>query len=102
MTAALDPGIAVGFVDALGENQRFSGVFLSTHDEGGDYWPRPESPTFAELDAVTASELLRDLTEVTAPPSAVAGLVCRVGGVVAGWTRVGHGGRRSRTGLRAL
>ncbi|WP_307856456.1 DUF4132 domain-containing protein [Catenulispora pinistramenti] len=66
VTVALDPGIAVGFVGALGENQRFSGVFLSTHDEGGVYRPRPESPTFAGLDAVTASELLRDLTEVTA------------------------------------
>ncbi|MBS2534645.1 DUF4132 domain-containing protein [Catenulispora sp. NF23] len=38
-------------------------------DAGVQHWvyrPRPESPTFAGLDAVTASELLRDLTEVTA------------------------------------
>ncbi|WP_441247858.1 hypothetical protein [Kitasatospora sp. McL0602] len=34
----------------------------------GDYWTHHRTfPTFAELDPVTASELIADLTELTTP-----------------------------------
>ncbi|MGW0910413.1 WGR and DUF4132 domain-containing protein [Streptomyces sp. NPDC002784] len=60
----LDPGIAVGAVDMLGD-QTFNAVWLNTTPD--DYWRNRESGLrFAGLDPVIASELLADLTEVTA------------------------------------
>ncbi|SNS46911.1 protein of unknown function [Actinomadura meyerae] len=57
----LDPGISVGAVDAAGDHQFLDYVWLAT--EPGDFWPSRGTPhTFGELDAVTASEVLADLT----------------------------------------
>ncbi|MEZ0112269.1 hypothetical protein ABH920_006288 [Catenulispora sp. EB89] len=63
--ATLDPGIAVGNI-AESEEQTFEGVWIS-RDGTGYCLPVPErSDPFGTLDPVTASEILRDLTEVTA------------------------------------
>ncbi|MFE6362239.1 WGR and DUF4132 domain-containing protein [Streptomyces sp. NPDC057806] len=60
----LDPGIAVGAVDMLGD-QTFNAVWLNTTPD--DYYRNRKSGlSFAGLDPVIASELLADLTEVTA------------------------------------
>ncbi|GHG95803.1 DUF4132 domain-containing protein [Streptomyces lanatus] len=60
----LDPGIAVGMVDELGD-QTFRAVWLD--DSPGDHYPRRNYPLrFAGIDPVIASEILADLTEVTA------------------------------------
>jgi Domain of unknown function (DUF4132) len=53
ITATLDPGITVGYVDEWGATQRFEDIAISSY------------PDFGKLDEVTASEVLRDLTEVT-------------------------------------
>ncbi|WP_033218837.1 DUF4132 domain-containing protein [Kitasatospora phosalacinea] len=65
LVLALDPGIAVGMVNEFGE-QTFTTVWLD--DAPGDYWPnrRRSRGPLADLDAVTASELLRELQELTA------------------------------------
>ena len=64
----LDPGIPVGYIDAIGDNQKFTEVYLGTDDDSwySRYDPKANHPLFNTLDAVTASEILRDLTEVTA------------------------------------
>ncbi|MGW7385680.1 DUF4132 domain-containing protein [Streptomyces sp. NPDC054794] len=60
----LDPGIPVGWVDGLGD-QTFRAVWIDTTP--GDFWEsRPFPLRFAGLPPVIASELLADLTEVTA------------------------------------
>ncbi len=60
----LDPGIAVGAVDMLGD-QTFEAVWLSNSPD--NYWRSRESKLrFSGLDPIIASELLADLTEVTA------------------------------------
>jgi hypothetical protein len=65
VTADLDPGIAIGYVNDFGEVQRFRQVFISRSQDRG--WSRRDDyPAFSTLDDVTASEILRDLTEVTA------------------------------------
>ncbi|WP_301178121.1 DUF4132 domain-containing protein [Actinomadura geliboluensis] len=57
----LDPGISVGAVDATGDHQVLDYVWFATRP--GDFWPSKGTPlTFGELDAVTASEILADLT----------------------------------------
>ncbi|MEW1908460.1 DUF4132 domain-containing protein [Kitasatospora sp. NPDC085895] len=62
---APEHGIAVGMHDVYPE-QRVETVWLDIRP--GDYWSRDRTfPTFAELDAVTASEVIADLTELTAP-----------------------------------
>jgi hypothetical protein len=59
----LDPGIAVGVVDALPE-QTLQYVWLG--DRPTDFWPsRGTSRRFGELDPAIASEVLADLTELT-------------------------------------
>ncbi|GAB3964476.1 hypothetical protein GCM10029978_025060 [Actinoallomurus acanthiterrae] len=59
----LDPGIAVGAIDVLPE-QKLDVVWLA--DAPQDYRPnRGTTRRFGELDPVTASELLADLTELT-------------------------------------
>ncbi|MFF8591097.1 DUF4132 domain-containing protein [Streptomyces sp. NPDC015220] len=64
LVIALDEGIAVGVPDMF-PDQTFETVWLDT--EPGDYWPRRRFPLrFGDLDPVVASELLADLTEVTA------------------------------------
>jgi hypothetical protein len=63
--ANIRPGIAVGFVSEA-EDQCFGDIWVSRDGEA-DYRPVPEwSDPFGTLDPVTASEILRDLTEVTA------------------------------------
>ncbi|MFJ4500201.1 DUF4132 domain-containing protein [Streptomyces sp. NPDC088864] len=63
LVVALDEGIAVGMVDMFPE-QTLETVWLA--DDPTDYWPsRPHDLRFGELDAVTASELLADLTALT-------------------------------------
>ncbi|ACU69341.1 WGR domain-containing protein [Catenulispora acidiphila DSM 44928] len=66
VTATLDPGITVDYVAEWGETQRLQEVFISRHADGESYWNA--SAKFRELgslDEITASELLRDLTEAT-------------------------------------
>ncbi len=62
----LDPGIAVGMVHEYSW-QRVREVWLS-EDEYGHY-PRRGNRTFAELDPVTASEVLAELASLTSPTS---------------------------------
>jgi len=63
--ADIRPGIAVGFASEA-EDQSFADIWVSRDGEA-DYRPVPEwSDPFGTLDPVTASEILRDLTEVTA------------------------------------
>ncbi|MBU2667105.1 DUF4132 domain-containing protein [Actinoplanes bogorensis] len=59
----LDPGIAVGAMDIFPE-QKLQRIWL--YDGTGNYWRREGSLPLGRLDAVAASELIRDLTEVTA------------------------------------
>ncbi|MFD0683379.1 DUF4132 domain-containing protein [Actinomadura fibrosa] len=60
----LDPGIAVGAVDATGDHQRLDYVWLAT--EPTDFWPSRGTPhRFGELDPVTASEIITDLTTLS-------------------------------------
>ncbi|TDD94785.1 DUF4132 domain-containing protein [Actinomadura rubrisoli] len=57
----LDPGIAVGAVDATGDHQTLDYVWFAT--EPDDYRPSRGTPLrFGELDRVTASEVIADLT----------------------------------------
>jgi hypothetical protein len=67
VTANLDPGIAVGYVSGFGEIQKFQEIWISPSPDRGWYTRQSAHPTFATVDAVTASEILRDLTDVTAP-----------------------------------
>lgn len=63
LVIALDTGIAVGVVDMF-PDQTLETVWLDTHP--GDYWLRRSYPLrFGGLDAVTVSELLADLAELT-------------------------------------
>jgi hypothetical protein len=60
-----DHGIAVGYFDPA-ELQKVEYIWLATRP--GDYWPRDtHSARFEEIDPVALSELLADLTELTAP-----------------------------------
>ncbi|WP_371501822.1 DUF4132 domain-containing protein [Kitasatospora sp. NBC_00374] len=62
---APEHGIAVGMHDVYPE-QRVETVWLDIRP--GDYWTHNRTfPTFAELDPVTASEVIADLTELTTP-----------------------------------
>ncbi|MBL1082402.1 DUF4132 domain-containing protein [Streptomyces actinomycinicus] len=64
LVIALDEGIAVGALDFF-PDQTFEYVWLDTAP--GDYWTRDEHPLrFGDLGPVMASEILADLTEVTA------------------------------------
>ncbi|WP_158071879.1 WGR and DUF4132 domain-containing protein [Kitasatospora sp. CB01950] len=64
LVIALEPGIWVGVVTEFPE-QTFGTVWLDTRAH--DYWPgRGHHERFADLGAVTASELLADLEELTA------------------------------------
>jgi hypothetical protein len=59
----LDPGIVVGDLDALGD-QTLQRVFVDRTGDG--YHLRDDATlTLGSLDAVSASELLADLTELT-------------------------------------
>jgi hypothetical protein len=57
----LEEGIVAGAPTMLGENQEIRRVFLSTDHDG--WWSSEDTP-FAAIDAVSASELLTDLTEL--------------------------------------
>ncbi|MGB3439106.1 MAG: DUF4132 domain-containing protein [Actinophytocola sp.] len=57
----LEEGIVAGDPTMLGENQQIRRVFLSTDHDG--WWGR-EATSFGTIDAVSASELLADLTEL--------------------------------------
>jgi predicted DNA-binding WGR domain protein len=59
----LNPGIAIGYVNDLGD-QTLSSVYLATHPDG--HWGRPgeDAPRLGGLDPVIASELLGDLTHL--------------------------------------
>lgn len=57
----LEEGIVAGEPAMLGENQEIRRVFLSTDHDG--WWSRSDTP-LGTLDAVSASELLADLTEL--------------------------------------
>jgi hypothetical protein len=60
----LDPGIPVGALDIFPE-QRIASIWINGGPSGG-WRPREPHRTFGDLDAMTASEMLRDLTEVLA------------------------------------
>ncbi|MFK3735245.1 WGR and DUF4132 domain-containing protein [Streptomyces sp. NPDC088090] len=63
LVVQLEPGIAVGMPDEAPE-QTLDTVWLDAHP--GDHWPSRTYPLrFADLDPVTVSELLADLTELT-------------------------------------
>ncbi len=57
----LEEGIVAGEPTMLGENQEIRRVFLSPDHDG--WWGTEDTP-FSTLDAVSASELLADLTEL--------------------------------------
>jgi hypothetical protein len=57
----LEEGIVAGAPTMLGENQEIRRVFLATDHDG--WWGKEDTP-FGILDAVSASELLADLTEL--------------------------------------
>ena len=59
----LDPGIAIGYVNELGD-QSLRAVYLGTDPDG--YWGRPNEggPLLGDLDPIIASELLGDLTHL--------------------------------------
>jgi hypothetical protein len=58
----LNPGFAVGLLDEFPE-QKLEHVWIA--DRPGSYWPGEQNPwRFGELDPVTASEVLADLTEL--------------------------------------
>lgn len=59
---SLEPGIAVGMVDEFPE-QKLEHIWLSSDGDG--YWEPKDTKPFGELDAVTASEVLAELTELT-------------------------------------
>ncbi len=60
----LDPGIPVGALDILPE-QQIASIWINDGPAGG-WRPRQPHRAFGDLDTVTASEMLRDLTEVLA------------------------------------
>ncbi|MEV5408178.1 DUF4132 domain-containing protein [Thermopolyspora sp. NPDC052614] len=63
----LDPGIAIGAVDLKPEQTL---MYVRLGDRPADYWPSHGTDrTFGELDPVIASEVLADLTELTASNS---------------------------------
>ena len=66
VTVDLDPGMTIGYVSEWGGIQRFRAIFLSRHHDGEDYYSGRSYPAFGRLDELTASELLRDLTEAMA------------------------------------
>ncbi|MFF5229843.1 DUF4132 domain-containing protein [Dactylosporangium sp. NPDC000521] len=61
----LDPGIPIGAHDIF-TDQKLTTVWLNDHP-WGTWVPRNLTRTFDALDPVTASEMLRDLTEVLTP-----------------------------------
>jgi hypothetical protein len=63
VVVSLNPGIAVGAIDALPE-QRIETVWLH-RDREVSWWRSGDTAPFGGLDAVTASELLAHLTELT-------------------------------------
>ncbi|GGN07194.1 DUF4132 domain-containing protein [Streptomyces fuscichromogenes] len=62
LVAGLNPGLYAGSI-ADSPEQTFDAVYITEHEYRTD--PHQNGLTFSELDCVTASELLRDLTEVT-------------------------------------
>lgn len=64
IVADLNPGIPVGYLDEF-DQQCIECVWLSP-DASGGWAPRSSALTLGALDEITASELLRDLTEVAA------------------------------------
>jgi predicted DNA-binding WGR domain protein len=60
----LDPGIAVGSVDLLGDEQTLGPIYIA--GDSGPYHRPEKGLALTGLDAITASEIIRDLTEVTA------------------------------------
>ena len=65
VVANLDPGIPVGMAITEFPEQTFDHIWINHHVDG-DWSPPKDRPNFGTLDAVTASELIRDLTEATA------------------------------------
>jgi hypothetical protein len=58
----LNPGLAIGAHDTFPE-QTLEHIWITTSTDG-DWYPRP-GPKFGELNPITASEILADLTELT-------------------------------------
>ncbi|MFI5497038.1 DUF4132 domain-containing protein [Actinoplanes sp. NPDC051859] len=59
---SLDPGIAIGALDIFPE-QKLDQIFLS---DGNGYWGKEHRLPLSRLDPVAVSEIIRDLTEITA------------------------------------
>jgi hypothetical protein len=66
VTANLNPGIAIGYVNEFGEIQQFEDVYISQNPDGGWNSRQNINSRLSSIDEVAASEILRDLTEVTA------------------------------------
>ncbi|WUI02493.1 DUF4132 domain-containing protein [Spirillospora sp. NBC_00431] len=66
LVVELDPGIAVGAPDAM-PDQTLRTVALTTLSPSRFWTDAEPTCAFADLDAVTASEILTDLTDLTAP-----------------------------------
>ncbi|GIJ44157.1 hypothetical protein Val02_10430 [Virgisporangium aliadipatigenens] len=64
LVVELDPGIAVGAVDALGGEQTLGDVYLAGED--GPYHHTERALSLSRLDPISASEIIRDLSGVTA------------------------------------
>ncbi|WP_344610172.1 DUF4132 domain-containing protein [Dactylosporangium salmoneum] len=64
IVADLDPGIPIGALD-ISPTQRIRAIWLNTAP-GGSWRPRQLTRTFATLDPLDASEMLRDLTDALA------------------------------------
>lgn len=64
LVIALDEGIAVGMVEEF-PDQTLETIWIDTAP--GDYWPSHAYPhRLGEIDPVVASEILADLTDITA------------------------------------
>ncbi|GAA2696096.1 MULTISPECIES: DUF4132 domain-containing protein [Actinosynnema] len=60
----LDPGLVAGDLDAIGDEQELSEIFLA--DEAHGYrWGRERHLALGELDVISASELVADLVALT-------------------------------------
>jgi uncharacterized protein DUF4132 len=66
LIVSLEPGLFAGDVAESGD-QSFTDVWISRSGHGDWLMPKDHDVLLSEIDAMTVSEILRDLTEVTTP-----------------------------------